>query len=315
MGGSINMAFRFSDGSACCFDRWTNNISVLSEVSLLDGDEQIVHDYIAMCRNNDFVYDPHATGRPVRLSTSGYGLVLIDFMTKIIIDANGYRKIFGDLQAFEIRDENDPKLSSMDADQKQWACRWTRLLREAITSGRDVLETERTVIRKKDGSTEITDPVVRRYNQLSDMDGIIKKANDDRYSFEEKDTFFTYSVDTSPWTYHKLSDSAEDRRLALQIARDIKFPFSRKDGLNANYPAPKTNSKASENERRARYIWSKLKQSETYARFDGVPWDKLTKDSQKQILDMVEDISDKDYHQMQLVDYVQSASTKMVITV
>lgn len=299
MGGQINMAFRFADGEACCFDRWTNNVWPLANLAILDGDEQPVRDYIAMTRNNDFTVDPHLNGRPVRLSTSGYGLILIDFMTQTIIDVNGYTSLFGGFHAFELRKPMG------DPDRDAYFSRRYILVRDALASGRAVIRQH-----WPKGSDHRTVPSVERLTGIESMEKIEKDTDDDR----RDNGYAVFSIDVAPWRYVCGLDDERERTAALKVAREINFPFTRKEGLNANYPAPKVNRKASKDEVKARYLWMRMKEREEYREFDGVPFERLSRASKTEMLQLGARMTDEQFRNAQLADFVGATSMKMAIS-
>lgn len=293
MGGQINVAFRFSDGEACCFDRWTNNVGVLSKIEILDGDEQPVRDYIAMCRNNDYVVDHDYNGKPVRVSTSGYGLILIDFVSKTIIDSNGYTSLFGGIAPFSIR----------QGDEDDWHSRKYHLIKNALASGRGVIQ--KAYKRGKRGVA----PIITRLSGIDAMEIILKIADEDRR--DVGDYYVSYDIDTSPWVYHcSLADQDAERKAALDLARSIGFPMTRKEGLNKNYPYPKKR-KASPEEIRARFLWMQMKGLDEYKAFDGVPWERLSEETKGTILEMGKKMTPEQYKRFRLQEFI-SATTNVV---
>lgn len=299
MGGQINMAFRFSDGEACCFDRWTNNMGVLSNIDILDGDEQPVRDYIAMCRNNDYIVDPDYNGKPVRVSTSGYGLALIDFVSKTIIDCNCYTSLFGDIHSFSIR----------EGDEEDWMARHYHLIKKALERGRGVIE------KRYEHKKAHQEPVIFRYDDVSALSGVMKKASADRNGLLPPKYYYIYSIDTAPWTYYcTMGDHASERKAALQLARDIGFPMTRKEGLNKNYPYPKQKKEVAPEEIRARFLWMKMKSMDEYKNFDGTPWEKLSFHLQDTILDMGRKMTPDEYDQMRFQEFIGATTFNIRIT-
>ncbi len=209
MGGSINIAFRFSDGEACCFDFWTNAMIVLSDIRILDGNEQISRDYIAVNIRDGGPY----YGRPQALQASEYGLVILDYKTQTIIDINDYTSLFGNVGDFEIRPNHKSDYFSRKYD----------LLKSAIDS-------DRSVIRHQ----YIGDNLVNtKLAGQTAHEQIIADSKDKH----KEDGYVMYDIDTAPWVYHKRMKTPETITEARSMAREIGFPFSRKEGLNANYPA------------------------------------------------------------------------------
>ncbi len=110
MGGRIKVAIRFSDGEAFCVERWTNNINILSDYRILENDESFAREYIQMCRNNDFSDDSSDSGKQVDIKgfeDTEYGIIVIDFLTKTIIDCNIYTTLFSFPLIFVQIDDED----------------------------------------------------------------------------------------------------------------------------------------------------------------------------------------------------------------
>jgi dephospho-CoA kinase len=110
MGGSINVAFRFHDGEACCFNTWTGSVGALFNASVLDGDESSVREYITNLP-------------PARLSMSGYGLILFDFLSRTIIVANSFTDGFS-VYSFLLRKDRYRNLikDSLARGRKVYGC-------------------------------------------------------------------------------------------------------------------------------------------------------------------------------------------------
>lgn len=196
MGGSINMAFRFSDGEAVCHTRWTNGVSHLCKAAILNGDESIVRDYIA----------EDADAPPSQFRSSEYGFILIDFQTRTILDINSYTSLFQDIHNLDVRDVDDPYFS-----------RKYRLLCDAIQLGFRVKETAKN-----------------RETVYEGDDGL--RAFKYRYGSQEPflASFALLSIDAPGWTIMTAMNYREDIKTALAKAREIDFPFTKKDGLNSN---------------------------------------------------------------------------------
>ena len=93
MGGTINIAIRFSNGDAVCVNRWTNNTPYWFEDPDMFTNEQHAKDYLAMTLENDPKEDPYCSGLSQRLGYSEYGIVVFDYMTNTIIEKNEYSHI------------------------------------------------------------------------------------------------------------------------------------------------------------------------------------------------------------------------------
>lgn len=199
MGGSINLAFRFQDGEACCFAGWTGSVQELVNLDILTNEQPV----------RDFISDPSLHGCPVRVSISNYGLILIDYTTKTIIDANSYTSLFGDIWSDCIR--------KPEAHGPKSFTRHYELLHNALTSGHSI----------------ITDNLV--YHGQEGLDLINSCAS---ATFPMNCIPFKLTVDISPWRYYcSMGESPNDRKVTMGIIQEIGFPMFRKDGLNINYPA------------------------------------------------------------------------------
>ena len=294
MGGSINMAFRFSDGEACCFNRWTNNMGVLSCAEILEGDEGPVRDYIAMCRNNDYLVDPSYMGRPVNVSSTEYGLVIIDYLSKTIIDCNSYTSLFGNIHAFSIR----------EGGEDDWYANNYTLIRKSLERGRGVIEKA-----YRRGSSKSI-PTITRYDDISSLPVIMEKSRSDKDDLG--DYFFIYEIDTAPWTYFSAYGDRKDRKRALELARGVNFPMNRKMGLNANYPSVRK-KKVSSEEIKARFLWMKMKSLPEYSEFDGVPWEKLSRATMDAMLERAKTISSSEYDQMRAAEFLAATPLSVII--
>ena len=206
MGGSINMAFRFADGEAICFEGWTNSVVSLSNLSILDSDH-IVRNY-AKQYQEIYADDKNALyGKAKPLSTSGYGLILIDYISKTIIDANDYTTLFGDFHSFEIRKEN----------------RRYHLLKEALERGMTVTE---TVISLGEDNQRI----INRLDGAESMTAIEQWAAIEKSPLSK--TMTIYGIDLNPWNYIIVPLASRSKSKALSLAKEINFPFNKKEGLN-----------------------------------------------------------------------------------
>jgi hypothetical protein len=321
MGGQINMAFRFSDGEAVCFDRWTNNVKWnLAKPELLQGDEQVVLDYIAMTRNNDFIVDPHYNGRPVRLSTSGYGLILIDFQTKTIIDVNGYTALFNSFSPFlmmrpvkpkgfrskidfmSYKDDYEALREAEKAERADWKYEWSEDHGEQF---KPFLDANMRVFRYDWRTKQKT-----FYQGAEAIPVIETDAREDHAGVQ-----WGVDVESLGWTYFNRLDGHDDKRAALAKAREIKFPFTRAEGLNRTAPPPKSRGKNTKPEEiKARYLFMKMKEMPEFKHLDGQPFDALTKQAKAALLESGRTMSDKLFEESQLKDFINATSMKIVIS-
>ena len=194
------MAFRFQNRDAYSFSTWTNAVpGWLAKLEILN-DESICREFIRECELKDHYYSR------VRLSSGGeYGLILIDYITKTIIDHNSYAALFGNIHDFEIRDTG-----------QEYFDRKTRLLRDAIQRGIPVWES-----RYVDLVTKI--PTRRQINE-QDLNQIVRR----KQNLIDSEVYTIYDIDPEPWTYSCKMPSRE----TIAMVRALGFPTSKKQGLN-----------------------------------------------------------------------------------
>ncbi len=304
MGGQIKMAFRFANGEACCFERWTNNMGRLSDLRILDGDEQPVRDYLAMTRNNDYIANPSAMGLPTNFGRGEYGFVLIDYQTKTIIDVNGYTHLFGNISPMSLT-------KPTSSNDNGYFARWYILLRDTLNSGRGIFRDVHNVETREVERTRLTG--IDSLN-IVDADIDFERKRMRSHDYTPLSDLIMYHVDTAPFTYISEMDDDCNFRKAFKMARDINFPFTRKEGLNANFPFPRKR-KASEQEIKARYLWMKMKELDEYKSFDGVPYDKLSKETINSILDNVNRLTEEDFRSLKFQDMIGSGTARVLISI
>jgi hypothetical protein len=248
-----------------------------------------------------------ASRRPTTASSSSTS------QTKTIIDVNSYTSLLSYHADFLMRrerpkdfvykqvSEDDKKQERWFAKQQaSWPIRWTE---EHGDPFRAFVEAGFDVIRQnwRDGSA-----VVIPNNKIYEMVEHDAKLND---------MAIVYTIDVKPWRYY-CGDAmgAPERKEALRLAREIGFPFTRKEGLNRIAPPPPTRKKSTtQREIKARYIWMKMKEGE-HKEFDGVPWERLAKETKEAILKAADDMSDAEYDRYQVGDFIRATSRMVVIS-
>lgn len=296
MGGSINVAIRFPDGRAICQTRWTNNMPFwFKHPKMYSGDPEHLAGYLAMTRNNDYVLDPYATGRPARLVNNAYGLIVFDYVANVLLDNNGYSNPIN----FHI-------ISAVDTGRRT------------------------TITINSEGVTDSRDSVPFKLEENFEAcarAGILHRVtwNDDRtktvegpLSFEEVEAriredyprwrelyHVTYAADPAPLVYTKFEETNAGTKAMRERLREIGFPRTKKEGLNADVPKIiLAKGPVDELELKARKIFQRLKSSndEWKATYDGVAWEKLPPNAQKTVLDFSAGMSKDDFRDLELMD-------------
>jgi RNAse (barnase) inhibitor barstar len=323
MGGSINVAIRFRSGEAVCVERWTNNMPWwFRNLKMYQGDETHVREYLAMTRNNDYLADPHATGRPQSLQNGGYGLIVWDYMTNTILDNNSYSDplMWDPVQLVELGHENRRKWTSPEQVElnpqfleianagivRLLVYEWPQ--DESLTSDQRDAAMTRTITEKLPPEQAILEAQRAWYAEWG-------FENRDR---EARHRYVKIAAEPTPMTYRHFPQDVAGTKAMRDELKALGFPFSRKEGLNANIQLPRAR-KITEQERLAREIWQTLKkEDEKYKDLDGVAFDALTKESQEGLKGMAEQMMKdpdmvRNYRLQEFMKY--SVSMKVGITI
>lgn len=216
MGGAVNVAIRFSDGSTVCQERWTNVTPWwLCHPKVFSRDESHLREFVEKGQQS------LATGGWGDLSpvqNSEYGLIVIDMMTNHFLDNNGY-STFNQIHPIHLDDKEDE--------------RYDNFINFAI-EGR--LRTQ-TWYSDKSRETEISD--ILSVKEAEELVALYFEQSRERYSFSipsgtanERKTF-RFLIDTAPFQYIKFPEL--DTKKYRKKLREIGFPMNRKTGLNKGF--------------------------------------------------------------------------------
>lgn len=258
MGGYVNIAVRLSDGRAVCQERWTNNMPAwFKRAEMFAGDPAHLKSYLDMVVNNDYLLNPGALGQPQPVENSEYGLIVWDFVSRTILDNNRY--------------SNPTRLSVYDTDLEGFD----------DLADRGLLTLVRTSYSRRDpmSSSEPAPPTVLERTRLKSAD----EAHDriEKYESKERANYLSsadvirmdFEIDTSPMTYVRFGEFDDIERDPetghrplhpdfLAKLRDIGFPMSAAEGLNACVRPVPPHRKLSIKERLARELFADWRDQE-----------------------------------------------------
>lgn len=247
MGGSVNVAIRFSNGESFCTDRWTNNIPHwFNHPEFFSGEER-AREYMRMNRNADPVIDKYPPGMPTRLGSSEYGLILIDYMSKTILDNNTYCHV-GRIAAISAKEFGQSGLRDSVAD----------CVRAGIVHGADV-----------HGEPATPALNMNEVEILAEVGGNIGVWRVPGLS--------SFALNTAPMTIEEFE--REDWKGMKKRIDEIGFPTRKADGLNATLPRrPPYREDLPELEKVSREIFRDMKSAGVggWDKYDGIPYEKLT---------------------------------------
>ncbi len=320
MGGVINVAIRFADGRTVCQERWTNNMPHwFQNPKMFAGDEAHVQGYIDMTKNNDWIADPYAPGRPQPVENSEYGLIVWDYVTNVILDNNHY----SDPVTF------DPIFTGGERVRETFLeCAKAGIMRMRTVTFAP-LNTRVPGEYLKELSTVVTD-------LLSPEDALrlgeeAHAAQRAEYRSDRSDDVpwerVDFIIDTSPMTYISFGDHADveydeetqSRPLSpeyLAKLKEIGFPMTAEEGLNTSLtPVPEARE-ISETEKTARNLYQKWKQAVPPAgdniidgrTYDGVSFDDAPEVVRKQLMDRAGNMTKEQLRDMALADMLGSSS-------
>jgi hypothetical protein len=208
MGGSIAIAARFKDGQAICIDGWTNFIpAMIMNETTLSGDDSIVRRDLLKAATIPSYDGP----QPFR--ASGYGIVVIDFVTLEIHSMQGYTNFRN-------------KLAAQLLDQKRSG--WTDGTYRNVLSeeAEGLLDAGR--VRHVGSNGEPCEPVVLDRNTALAM-------NDERFLSMMTKGVYLYTeveIDIAPFTVFDHEENTSLKPMKDRL-RATGFPLTVKDGLNA----------------------------------------------------------------------------------
>ena len=109
MGGCIPIAARFNNGDVICVDGWTNFMpDMIKNQATLSGDDSVVRKTLTEI----ITMDGYEGLQPFR--AYGYGMVVIDFISKQIHSMQGYCNLDGEL-IIQMRDKSKTGFKSTSA--------------------------------------------------------------------------------------------------------------------------------------------------------------------------------------------------------
>lgn len=213
MGGPVNVAIRLSDGTTVCQEHWTNPTGYWLKRPALCGSDQGARDYLAeYARLDDGRY---GSSQPVQ--NNSYGLIVVDYVTHVILDNNGYTeldrfhpiKIEIDKGKSAFRECAEAgRLRLRETEFKRTKPNWTQV-RQTVGENlppETAIETARRIYR------EDTTP-----NPLRLAGNIVVRD---------------FVIDTHPFTVERFEQ--DDTRGMRARLREMGFPMTRAKGLNTS---------------------------------------------------------------------------------
>jgi len=206
MGGQINIAARFNDNQTICIDGWTNFIpNMIMNDATLSGDDTIVRKTLIEVASHKSYEGPQA------FRASGYGIVVIDFVTKTIHSMQGYTSF------------TDKSLAQMfDLNKSMPGPNGFVLSNE----GKSLLENNRVQLVGKNGE-ELEPEILTSEKALT-----LKKQEAASFMRGDGMLWYQLNIKTDPFT---IIDYPEGKSLA-EIKKHLKnagFPLTKAGGLNA----------------------------------------------------------------------------------
>ena len=254
MGGVINIAIRFRDGTAVCQERWTNSFPHwFQDPKMFAGDEDHVRGYLAMVADNDYIVDPYAPGRPMRVGNNEYGLIVWDYMTNTFMDNNGY---------------SSPV--TFDPIHTGGMMRKDGFVALA-NAGMISMETIRW------GSGDRKDAIRERTPNLSPEDalrlGEEASVRDRRIADEGR--YVRFLVDPAPMTAYTFPEGTGGWKAYRTKLKEIGFPMTAKEGLNKSLRKLPKAREIDEQERMARRLYQDWKGTPEGADLKGTRFEEL----------------------------------------
>lgn len=213
MGGSINIAARFNNGDTICVDGWTNIMpGMICNNTTLSGDDSIVRETLMTVAGH------HSYAGPQPFRASGYGIVVIDFISRAIHSMQGYTSFNCKLPLW---------LLDMGATGWQGDV-YVNVLGDV---GKELLDAGRVRIYNPDGPRD--GEVLTQASAIEILD------EDARRTMAAKDKlFWNLLIDTAPFKVHDYDEGG--RLIAMKSAlSEAGFPLRVIDGLNAILRKPR----------------------------------------------------------------------------
>jgi hypothetical protein len=216
MGGSVTVAIRLSDGTAVCQDHWTNSTSYWLKRPALYRSDEGARAYLAKYERERDPGRRYDYGDPVRLGLGEYGIIVIDYVTRTILENNGYT----DLGTFEaVKQEIDGEHSAF---------------RECADAG--ILSLRTITFDKTEPKWTITSDETTGPLTAAEVEREAKRINGYDRPFSIRGAFGkprreTFVIDTAPFT---LERHPEGRMKPIRERLvEMGFPLNRRQGLNA----------------------------------------------------------------------------------
>jgi hypothetical protein len=211
MGGSIAIAARFNDGEAICIDGWTNFIPrmVMNDVTL-SGDDSVVRATLMEAAAHEAYSGPRPFGE------HGYGIVVIDFVSRMIHSKQGYTG-FTEKMPSQLLELNE--CGWRDGPEGP---HYVQVLSEEAKAMLDAGRVRKTSI---DG--EPCEPV------LLDQEASLAMLREEFVAFMSGGSkpFVGLTIDTAPFTIHDHPECGTLTAMREDL-RDAGFPLTKAQGLN-----------------------------------------------------------------------------------
>ncbi len=204
MGGQIKVAIRLHDGEMICDTRWTNALP-----SLLNSWDMVLGDDPNYLRDYAHESDLNRSNEDQFIAPSGYGLVVIDAMTKTIWSANGYMSP-GQIATAHIilmrpREGLDGFVPPKPAQPE------LAYFQRFMDEGRITAYDDQT-------DTRVKLPVVPGRDIVEECYALRKRDN-------EEDTFFMLHLDLSPWRVMDYRETREGYEEMCRALQESDFPM------------------------------------------------------------------------------------------
>lgn len=258
MGGVVNVAVRFGDGTVVCQERWTNNISYWLKRPAIHAGEEGARDYLAMVRNNDHVIDPGSPGSLQPVENSEYGLVIVDYVNRVILDNNAY----SNLASFApVHAGGNMRSEAFEECAQAGILRHRRRVYDRATS---------TMLSEEVGERLSGEEALRLGDEIHDRD-----FGDDRDEIRRapQRIMDDFVIDPVGFTIEVLPQDDEGAMAAR--LKEIGFPTTLEEGVNAHLPPTQEGRQVTKQEETARRLFQEWKKTEGSkgAAYDGVRYD------------------------------------------
>lgn len=206
MGGSVAIAARFNNGDAICIEGWTNYMPwMIINDTTFSGDDSIVRKTLLETVGGEYY------GDPLPLRKSGYGIVVIDFITREIHSIQGYCS-FGTRWIGQLVEINE--------------CRWEgdEFVQPLSKEGKSLVDAGRIYASRMPGEPEEHITTERAVEILKKNAKILRGS--------EKEEYQSIRINTAPFVVHDYGEDASITPIKARL-KETGFPLTRKEGLNA----------------------------------------------------------------------------------